>query len=71
MTTKGPNKWRDGGQFTKKTYITESWPIYRFFYDLAKEPKVESLIFDFWVYNGTIHKRELQDSHVILHINLI
>ena len=40
-------------------------------YNLVKEKKAEGLIFYFWVFNGTICMRELQDSCVILHMNLI
>ena len=40
-------------------------PYYRYLYGLVKEKKAESLIIDFWVFNGTIRMRELQDSRVI------
>ena len=37
-------------------------PYDRYLYGLVKEKKAEGLIFDFWVFNGTIRMRELQDS---------
>ena len=50
----------------KKIFVSQNLcPYYRYLYGLVKEKKAEGLIFDFWVFNGTIRMRELQDSRVI------
>ena len=49
----------------KKFYITNLCLYYRYLYGLIKEKKAEGLMFDFWVFNETIHMRELQESRVI------
>ena len=38
---------------------------YKHLYGLAKKKKAEGHIFNFWVCNGTIHVRKLQDSPMI------
>ena len=66
MTTGGQNDWREGG-LSKKRKKFQSHNIcqyFRYLYGLVKEKKVKGLIFYFWVFNGTIHMREL-------HTNLI
>ena len=67
MTTGGQNNWREGGLFRKrKIFVTQNLcPYYRYLYGLVKEKKAESLIFNFWVFDGTICMMELQDSCVI------
>ena len=67
MTTGSRNDWRDGGLSRKrKNFASQNLsPYYRCFYGLVKEKKAEGLIFDFWIFNGTIRMRELQDSRVI------
>ena len=67
MTTGSRNDWREGGLSRKrKIFVSQNlWPYYRYLYGLVKEKKAEGLIFDFWVFNGTILMRELQDSPVI------
>ena len=67
MTIGGQNNWRNGGLNRKKEiFISQNlFPCYRYLYGLVKEKKADDLIFDFWVFNGTIHMRELQDSRVI------
>ena len=50
----------------KKIFVLQNLcPYYKYLYGLAKEKKAEGLILDFWVFNGTIRMRELQDSRVI------
>ena len=63
----GQKDWRMGGLYIKrKIFITQNLcSYYRYLYGLVKEKMAEGLIFDFWVFNGTIRLRELQDSHVI------
>ena len=64
MTTGSQNDWRSVQK--KKKFVSQNLcPYYRYLYGLVKEKKVEGLIFDFWVFNGTIRMRELQDSRVI------
>ena len=67
MTTGGQNNWREGGLFRKrKIFVTQNLCLYyRYLYGLVKEKKTESLIFNFWVFDGTICMMELQDSCVI------
>ena len=67
MTTGSQNNWREGGLSRKiKIFVSQNLCLYyRHLYSLVKEKKAEGLIFYFWVFNGTIHIRELQDSHVI------
>ena len=68
MTTGSQNDWREGGLSRKrKIFVSQNiCPYYRYLYGLFKEKKAEGLIFDFWVFNGTICMRELQDSRVII-----
>ena len=56
MTTGSHNDWREGGLSRKrKIFVSQNLcPYYRYLYGLVKEEKAESLIFDFWVFNGTI-----------------
>ena len=67
MTTGSPNDWREEGLSRKrKIFVSQNLcPYYRYLYGLVKEKKAEGLIFYFWVFNGTIRMRELQDSRVI------
>ena len=67
MTTGSQNDWREGGLSRKrKIFVSQNLcPYYRYLYGLVKEKKAEGLIFYFWVFNGTIRMRELQDSRVI------
>ena len=67
MMTGDQNDWRKGSLHRKrKIFISQNLcPYYRYLYGLVKEKKAESLIFDFCVFNGTICKRELQDSQDI------
>ena len=67
MTTESQNDWREGGLSRKrKIFVSQNLcPYYRYLYGLVKEKKAEGLIFYFWVFNGTIRMRELQDSRVI------
>ena len=67
ITTGSQNDWREGGLSRKrKIFISQKLcPNYRYLYGLVKEKKAEGLIFYFWVFNGTIRMRELQDSRVI------
>ena len=67
MTTESQNDWREGGLSRKrKIFVSQNLcPYYRYLYGLVKENKVKGLIFDFWVFNGTLRTRELQDSRVI------
>ena len=67
MTTGNQNDWREGGLSRKrKIFVSQNLcPYYRYLYGLVKEKKAEGLIFYFWVFNGTIRMRELQDSRVI------
>ena len=57
----------EGGLSRKrKIFVSQNLcSYYRYLYGLVKEKKVEGLIFYFWVFNGTIRMRELQDSRVI------
>ena len=66
MTTGSQNYSREGGLSRKiKNFVSQNLcPYYRYLYGLVKEKKAEGLIFDFWVFNGTIRMRELQDSRV-------
>ena len=67
MTTGSQNDWREEGLSRKrKIFVSQNLcPYYRYLYGLVKEKKAEGLIFYFWVFNGTIRMRELQDSRVI------
>ena len=67
ITTGSQNDWREGGLSRKrKNFISHNLcPYFRYLYGLVKEKKTEGLIFYFWVFNGTIRMRELQDSRVI------
>ena len=67
MITGSQNDWREGDLSRKrKIFISQDLsPYYRYLYVLVKEKKAEGLIFDFWIFNGTIRMRELQDSRVI------
>ena len=67
MTTGSQNDWREEGLSRKrKIFVSQNLcPYYRHLYGLVKEKKAEGLIFDFWVFNGAIRMRELQDSSVI------
>ena len=67
MTTGNQNDWRERGLPRKrKNFVSQNLcSYYRYFYGLVKEKKADGLIFDFWVFNGTILMRELQDSCVI------
>ena len=67
ITTGSQNDWREGDLSRKrKIFISQDLsPYYRYLYVLVKEKKAEGLIFDFWIFNGTIRMRELQDSRVI------
>ena len=67
MTTGSQNDWREEGLSRKrKIFVSQNLcPYYRYLYGLVKEKKAEGLIFDFWVFNGTIRMTELQDSRVI------
>ena len=60
------NDWREGGLSRKRKIFISQYlcPYYRYLYGLVKKKKAEGLIFDFWVFNGTIRMRELQDSPV-------
>ena len=64
MTIGGHNDWRSGGLYRKReTFISQNlFPCYRYLYGLVK---ADDFIFDFWVFNGTIHMRKLQDSRII------
>ena len=67
MTPGDQNDWREGGMYRKgKCFISQNLcQYYRYLYNLVKEKMAEGLIFYFWVFNGTIRMRELQDSRVI------
>ena len=67
ITTGSQNDWREEGLPRKrKIFVSQNLcPYYRYLYGLVKEKKAEGLIFYFWVFNGTIRMRELQDSRVI------
>ena len=67
MTTGNQNDWRERGLPRKrKNFVSQNLcSYYRYFYGLVKEKKADGLIFDFWVFNGTILMRELQVSCVI------
>ena len=67
MITGSQNDWREGGLSRKrKIFVSQNLcPYYRYLYDLVKEKKAEGLIFDFWVLNGIVRMKELQDSRVI------
>ena len=67
ITTGSQNDWREGGRSRKRKIFVSQYlcPYYRYLYGLVKEKKAEGLIFYFWVFNGIIRMRELQDSRVI------
>ena len=67
MTTGTQNDWREEGLSRKrKIFVSQNLcPYYRYLYGLVKEKKAEGLIFYFWIFNGAIRMRELQDSRVI------
>ena len=67
MTMGNQNHWRERGLPRKrKIFVSQNLYSYqRYLYALIKEKKAEGLIFYFWVFNGTILMRELQDSCVI------
>ena len=67
MTAGSQNDWREEGLSRKrKIFVSQNlFPYYRYLYGLVKKKKAEDLIFDFWVFNGTISMRELQDSRDI------
>ena len=67
MTTGSQNDWRlEDLSRKRKIFVSQNLcPYYRYLYGLVKEKKAEGLIFDFWVFNGTIRVREMQDSRVI------
>ena len=67
ITTGNQNDWREKGLPRKrKIFVSQNLcSYYRYFYGLVKEKKADGLIFYFWVFNGTILMRELQDSCVI------
>ena len=67
MTTGGQKDWREGGLSRKrKKFLSYNICQYcRYLYGLVKGKKVKGLTFYFWVFNGTIHMRELQYSRVI------
>ena len=66
-STRSQNGWMKGGLSGKrKNFVSQDLnPYYRYLYSLVKEKKAEGLIFDCWVFNGTIRMSELQDSRVI------
>ena len=66
-STRSQNGWMEGGLSGKrKIFVSQDlYPYYRYLYSLVKEKKAEGLIFDCWVFNGTILMSELQDSRVI------
>ena len=68
MTTGSQNHWREGGLSRKrKIFVLQRiCSYYRYLYSSVKEKKAEGLIIDFWVLNGIIRMRELQDSRVII-----
>ena len=67
MTSGSQNDWSKGGLSRKrKIFVSQNFcSYYRYLYGSVKVKKTEGLIFDFWVFNGTIRMRELQDSRVI------
>ena len=66
MTSGSQNDRRNRGLSSKEKFcITQSLPVLQIFVWFSQRGEAESLIFDFCVFNGTIHMRELQDSRVI------
>ena len=59
-------KERKSYQKKESLHLLESLPILWDLYGLVKEKKSEGLIFNFWIFNGIIRMRELQDSRFYL-----
>ena len=50
----------------KRLFISQNFcPCYKYLYGLVTEKKPEGIIYDFWVFNGIIRIRQLQDLPVV------